>query len=108
MKEPTFDADGYPTDATLRVIAKWPIATYDDCEALLNYVRLAWRYPTYFRVQPRRFREYKGGRLLRRWLISTGGWSGNESLIGAMEKNIMLHALCWHSSQRGGHYEYRT
>lgn len=37
---------------------------------------------------------------------STGGWSGQEGLITAIQRNMawMLYAHSWH---RGGHYEFR-
>lgn len=106
--EPTFDADGYPTDETLEIVQTWSITTLDDCEALLLYVQRAWRYPTYFTRHARRIREWKVGSLKRKWSVSTGGWSGNESLISALEANYIFMALCWRSSRRGGHYEYLT
>ena len=40
--------------------------------------------------------------------ISTGGWSGNEDLIGAMQNNAMLWIMTWVSSRRGGHYTFHS
>jgi hypothetical protein len=41
---------------------------------------------------------------VQRFDISTAGWSGNESLIRAMEKNSFMWATTWVQSRRGGHY----
>lgn len=38
---------------------------------------------------------------------STGGWSGQEALIDAMEKGIIGMFYLW-SWRRGGHYEFRV
>ena len=37
---------------------------------------------------------------------STGGWSGNESLISAMQDNVIFWHLHWVQSRRGGHYVF--
>ena len=37
--------------------------------------------------------------------FATGGWSGNESIIHAMQENIMWK-LRWISSHRGGKYGF--
>ncbi len=89
--EPTFDAGGYPTEETLDQISHWPWA---DRAALFEFIEEAWEYPDYF---TRNGNHYD---------ISTGGWSGNESLIGALQKNWMIWSTCWESSRRGGHYEF--
>jgi hypothetical protein len=37
----------------------------------------------------------------------TGGWSGNEDCLGALRSNVMIFALYWESSHRGGMEVYR-
>lgn len=109
MLEPEFDAEGYPTDATLECIVSWPIDGYDDCAALLAFVQKAWNWDTYFVRMGRRFRPWPGAHdLRRRYHVSTGGWSGNESLISAMEGNFMFWTLTWENSRRGGHYIFEV
>jgi hypothetical protein len=44
----------------------------------------------------------------RRWSISTGGWSGNESLIEALQRNHIFWSLCWMKSERGGHFVFEV
>ena len=88
-----FDADSYPTDAMLKAIEAWPpVAGF---AGLLAAIQPYWRYPDYW--------EQEG----RNYSISTGGWSGNEDIIGALQANHMFWACCWYSSRRGGHYEFR-
>lgn len=90
--EPTFDASGYPTDETEREITEW---TYEQgYHSLMAYVCRAWKYPTAFSIEGDEYR------------LSTGGWSGNEQLIGALERNRVFWALCWKSSNRGGHHVF--
>lgn len=91
MESPTFDEDGYPTDQTLAAIKKW---AWEDPVGLLKFVQRAWRYPEGFRVSDGYYR------------IATGGWSGNESLMAALEENTVFWSLCWVRSKRGGYYEF--
>lgn len=105
MKEPTFDSAGYPTDDTLEEIENWEIKTAQDAIDLMEYVGQAWYYPHYWRVERGWFNAQ--GKKEVHYIFSTGGWSGNESLVGAMEQNLMLNILGPWSWQRGGHYEYR-
>ena len=103
MNTPTinFDSDGYPTDESCESIAKAEVKSYADCEALLQVVQAAWTYPD-------RFGNHTAvdclQRPIREWSVSTGGWSGNESLVFALQQNAFFWALCWHQSTRGGHY----
>lgn len=36
--------------------------------------------------------------------LATGGWSQNEEIIAAMERNFLLWSLIWRKSERGGAY----
>lgn len=109
MNEPTFDRDGYPTEETLERIKTWPYETLQDPIDAMDFAGRAWSYPDYW--QKTELWEdpegYPGQRPEVRYVFSTGGWSGNESIIGAIEENVMLRALGAWSWRRGGHYEYR-
>jgi len=98
------DEDGYPTEETLEKIRTWAGTPADA----FTYIESLWIYPEYFRKGKRRTRDWKGGPLQRTYEISTGGWSGHESIIGAMEENFMLWAISWENVRRGGHYTFRV
>lgn len=88
MTTPTFDADGYPSDETLEHIEALGRTAHTD--EWLRLVREAWNH--HYGV----IRE-KGGRIE----FATGGWSGNESIIGSM-KGSFQWIMLWESSHRGG------
>lgn len=90
--------DYYPSAADLKKIRNWPSG---DIRGMLAWVKPRWRYS-----EPNP--AWCGWNVTRRRLyLSTGGWSGNESLISAMEESrCWFWAFCWISSRRGGHYEF--
>lgn len=94
-----FDDDGYPTEEVLQHIEDWDYKK--GFKDLFYLVKQLWRYPDYFREVIR-----KDGSSV--FILSTGGWSGNESVIGALNKNRMLWACCFHLQIRGGHWQYRV
>lgn len=85
------DADGYPEESELKQIAEW---SWQDIGGLLAFVQPRWSYPD---------RWWREGDVLH---LSTGGWSGNEDLVRAMQQNAGFWHMCWVSSRRGGHYEF--
>ena len=106
MNEPTFDKDGYPTEETLERIATWPIETVADMHAAMDFAGSAWSYPDRWET----FEEINATNPAapeRVYRFSTGGWSGNESIVGAIERNLVLQMMGAYSWQRGGHYVYR-
>ena len=112
---PTFDSDGYPTHETLTRIACWPYATQKerlkylagelenvlpfDPAGWLEFCRKAWHWPN---------RVSESSRQPGRWRFHTGGWSGNEMVIDAMEDNTHLWSICAVSWRRGGHYVFEA
>jgi hypothetical protein len=96
LASPEFDADGYPTERTEATIAQWGA---DDATGLMEFVAKAWKYPEWFK----QVGENDSGHI---WEVSTGGWSGNESLIYAMQANLVFWMVCWAESSRGGHYQF--
>ena len=86
--------NGYPTEETLVTIRNWDVIM-DGYEPLLEFVAKQWWKPNWG--------WYREG---IKYEISTGGWSGNESLIVAMNGNVLFWDTCWVSSRRGGHYEF--
>ena len=95
---PMTDDDGYPTDGELRLIREWPGT---DFIRLMAYVRKLWEFAEWG------WKDYDAG-AVHAYDISTGGWSGNESLIEAMSDNNLFWALCWCEARRGGHYKFEV
>lgn len=108
------DDDGYPTEETLDYIAKWQVKYTDDSTDneirqqyfdLFEGIKSIWWYASWGwteMIEPSLYRENEKS---RQYHISTGGWSGNESIIRAMESNSWIHCT-WVQSRRGGHYIY--
>jgi len=88
------DDNGYPEEDELAVIREWDAM---DLRGLMKYVETLWTYRgEYFK---------QVGDV---WYISTGGWSGNEDIVGAMQDNYIWWALNWLQTRRGGHYIFCT
>lgn len=88
-----FDKDGYPTDSALKNLENFDGTIQEYLEA----VRVLWNWPDRYCL--------RGKRVLKLYL-STGGWSGNESVIQAMQGSMFWYSF-WQKSQRGGHYWFR-
>lgn len=94
------DEDGYPTDAALETIRTWPWNNdgwFDFIEEIWWAADWGWKEA----IEPSQFDDEK---LVRKYYLSTGGWSGNESIISAMQENSWLWNWYWEQSRRGGHY----
>ncbi len=86
------DGDGYPTDGTLRQIEKLNFVPNLD-GLMSDLLPIFSEYGKCERMQD------------GRWVISTGGWSGCESIINAMKFNHLIWVSFWLRSVRGGYYE---
>lgn len=98
MTDDYLDDDGYPTEATLERIREWSAL---DCMGLLEFAKALLRSNCYSTVLAGT--DHYGDPVLR---VSTGGWSGNEQVIYAMQDNVTWWAMHWYSSRRGGHHEF--
>lgn len=94
------DGDGYPTESALERIRKW---SWKDFRGLWLFLKSIWSYPD--RAVERRVLPSE------EWFLgdsncylSTGGWSGNEDVIGALRRNPLFWSFCWRASRAGGHY----
>jgi len=89
----SFDVDGYPTDECLDSIrhyeGKWQELMENIAPAFHGYGRCEQRDDGV-------------------WEVATGGWSGNESIISALQDNYIFWAICWRLSKRGGYFEFET
>jgi len=94
------DENGYPTEEELEKIRTWPLLEW---AGLMRFVKSVW-WSADWGWSEAESPERKGEMMYQ---ISTGGWSGNEDLIEALRDNMMFWAVCWYSSRRGGHYEFR-
>lgn len=91
------DDDGYPTEELLEYIKNYKINSFGNALIILELVKDVWWSKNML------VWEEDGGDTLH---MATGGWSGNESLIYAMQENYILWHLLWHSSTRGGKYVF--
>lgn len=97
LEEPAM-RDGCPNEALLDQIRTWPMAAGWD--NLLQLVRDSWYYPDAFSIE----HTQRGVCWAE---CATGGWSGNEELIGALRQNLMFWACCWDCSSRGGRHTFK-
>lgn len=86
----------YPSDEYLERIEKWDVIDGDPWR-LVAFVSSLWRNAGWGWRQ-----EERGGQIVLD--ISTGGWSGNEGLIVAMQRNYIFWSSAWINSRAGGHY----
>jgi len=95
METDFVDEHGYPIDEALDRIENWNHG--NGWFELMQFIQSIWWASDWgFRV------EENEGKLT--YYLSTGGWSGNESIVQAMQKNYFFWATVWVQSQRGGHY----
>lgn len=105
VPEPLFDHGSYPAEETLARIRSWD----GDIEPLLRLAADAWSehgvVTEELTAQEKALvRAEEGDRFLR---FVTGGWSGNEALLAALDQNWLATSLTWRVSTAGGLHIYR-
>ena len=100
------DSDGYPTMSALKRIANWP---HNDFRGLMAFVKSLWLYSDMGRFWEESDENDEGhGHPIRKYALSTAGWSGNESLIHALRENFLFWSFCWVQHRRGGHFIFHV
>ena len=97
------DDEGYPTEEYLEFIKLYkPDESLPLLAFVSDVIQLGWWMPKWgFKLH----RKYKGKRKLE---LHTGGWSGNEDVINAIQSNIylthgLMQCVMW---KKGGHYYF--
>lgn len=101
MNEPHLDEDGYPSVAALEIIEIWD---WSDTKGWFEFINSIWHLKDWGWEEGTEPHDWNKDELVYRYSISTAGWSGNESIVKAMERNDMLWHFTWVQSRRGGHY----
>lgn len=87
--------DGYPTDDFLEHVRTYDVLKNGPCD-LIRELKEFWRWPDYIRWYPR----------TKTLKISTGGWSGHENVMAALQENFIF-MIFWMATLRGGHYTFK-
>lgn len=90
----------YPTDDELAILARFS----GTPEGFVDHVRNLWWIPAQIGVEDG---TNEWGAPVKLVSFVTGGWSGNESLIGVILDSF-FHISFWVSSHRGGLYIYEV
>lgn len=101
MKKDMLDDDGYPTEDALEIIKIW---SFKDAKGWFDFIKSIWAYTDWGWDEKYENSDIFPDKEVYKYYISTAGWSGNESIIRAMEENNMMWVLNWVQSRRGGHY----
>jgi len=101
--EDSLDHELYPTRKALEYILNYE----DSIKApykLLDYIQSLWMFNDWGWKEQETLDMV--GSPKTRIFLSTGGWSGNESIIEALKKNRRhFWQIFWEESRRGGHYK---
>lgn len=100
MLEELLDDDGYPTWTALEIIKLWH---WSDKKGWFEFIKSIWWSRDWGWTEGYGLDDHIKNKK-HTYNISTGGWSGNESIIEAMQENTMMWHFTWVQSRRGGHY----
>lgn len=94
------DNEGYPEKHELEAIENWD---YRDVFNLIDYIEERWCYNDYF---VKKWGKDRWGKHTLFLELHTAGWSGNEDIIAALQKNPYIFFF-WHTKwTRGGHWYF--
>lgn len=86
----------YPTEGELEKIETWQVDNLKAYHELMDFINSIWWSP-----------DFGWRRFENTYTLATGGWSGNEDIIGALRHNQIFWMMYWKSSERGGKYVFK-
>ena len=86
--------DEYPTEEVLEKIRRWSAS---DPIGLFNFIEEQWS--NYGKIN-----RLESGVIQ----LVTGGWSGNEDIVSALNDNQTVWSMFWKVSWRGGLHEFHV
>jgi hypothetical protein len=86
----------YPSEEFLAWVRTYDILAEGPCK-LIQALKDEWQWDHLIRWYPK----------TRTLKISTGGWSGHEDIMSALQENPLFFAMYWRATVRGGHYTFR-
>lgn len=84
----------YPSELELKAIEEWDAK---DLTGLVTFVEDIWSDYGWMEVK---------GKNIKKVTLVTGGWSGNEDIVRALDTNLAFR-LSWEASFRGGKHIYK-
>jgi hypothetical protein len=105
LKEPSqpLDSECYPTREALEYIVNYQDSIKNPYK-LLDFIKSIWMFADWGWKEEETL-DIVGTPKLRIYM-STGGWSGNESIIEALKTNKKhFWQIFWEESRRGGHFK---
>jgi hypothetical protein len=88
----------YPTQEDLDILSKWDF-NQGSIKDFLDFLESSWWMADWgFKLSGKRVLKLQ---------LHTGGWSGNEDIIDAIQKQFIFWSMCWTETHRGGHYYFK-
>lgn len=94
------DNEGYPTEEFLEYIRNFDFEDAVNPNEYLQELEDGWWMPEWGFTLHRPYRGY------RKLELHTGGWSGNEDTIQALQDSFFF-TMFWEKTYRGGHYYFK-
>jgi hypothetical protein len=109
------DSEGYPEEKELEYIKQFDCIK-QDVHKLIDYIEDIWWLSSWGFIKKELTEKYESRDEIDEkpykhkytYLeLHTGGWSGNEDIITALQQNRHFFIFYWTESRVGGHYTFK-
>ena len=90
------------TKKDLQQLSDWDVS---DAHNLIKRIKEMWVNQSYIKESWGIDRVWHKNPVLI-FELHTGGWSGNEEIIKALQDNKLFWLMWWQKTERGGHYTF--